>query len=78
MTTNGVIAQAQVKALFNKQWVNGDLATFMKNVKARTKEVYGIDLEFSNKQEFIDQLVEHELIKTYPKVHNRTEREMPF
>ncbi len=49
--------------LFKRQWVNGELDTFMKNVKIRTKEAYNIDLDFDNADSFLAELVKYDLIK---------------
>lgn len=51
-----------IKKLFESQWINGNLEVYMQSVKRRVKEAYGIELVFSNKDEFIDELVKYKLL----------------
>ena len=56
-----------VKEMFLRQWSNGDLETYMKNVKDRIKQMYKINLSFKNEHEFFDELVKCKLIEIIKK-----------
>ena len=56
-----------IKTLFKAQWVNGDIKTYMESVKRRVEEVHNIILEFTNEDEFIDELLKHGLIEIIKK-----------
>ena len=51
-----------IKSMFLRQWANGNIEKYMQNVKQRVKEAFGIELEFSNQDEFFDALQRNELI----------------
>ena len=56
-----------VKKMFLSQWCNGDLKTYMQNVKKRVKQMYEIDLNFSNEHEFFDELMKYKLVQIIEK-----------
>ena len=58
---------AEIKALFNRQWINGDIEKFMGSVRRRVKEAYDIDLNFKDRDEFVDELKRHGLIQIIDK-----------
>jgi len=55
------------KQLFLAQWTNGNLELYMKNVKRRVKEMFGVTLNFSTKEEFFDELVKNNLLQIIEK-----------
>ena len=54
----------QLKAIFNRQWVNGDFQTYLANIKRRVKAMYGQELKAATADELFDELYDMGLIKT--------------
>ena len=57
----------ETKQMFLAQWTNGNLEIYMKNVKRRVKEMFGVTLNFSTKEEFFDELVKNNLLQIIEK-----------
>ena len=57
----------QLKGMFRRQWVNGDFKTYLKSLKRRIKEVYGVEITADTPDDLYDELLRIGLISTIEK-----------
>ena len=58
----------KIKNMFKKQWTTqGNIEQYMQDVKRRVKEQFGYELEFTDADQFFDELVKYGLIQVIAK-----------